>query len=508
MKTNVPSFQIGNQNLSLQDLQCGAVAFGGFGTGKTVSFVLPLIRQCFRFLNDPNPESNFAKCGALIVDTHGHLTQSIITELHLAKRDLSDLLILDPQYSTYQYNPIDSELTAAQNADKLTAAISITDHAYFTHNPYWIPQLNQILRASLLVLELQTPKHLLTLKSISTFLETEENTLGTVAAARETLTQKRKHNHIDQDSYNAYDEALHAIHNLWITLTPQVTAGIKAIILNIAGPILSNPGLTNTFCAPTNIDFAKIINDGQILVFQAPDIDTQTQRFIARCLKSDFHRWLRKRNGSVAHELKLNTTRSILYVADNFHETITSGTEGDSGFLATTRSTRTIPILTTESISSLHNALGNTDSANTLIKNIGTHVFLKTYDVPTQNLVANLSQPHPKRWDTPHTQITDGKIVNVPLSQLPGPTGLSKFLSKLFQTSTIDYSIVQSDNFAVEPEDLADLKIITAEKSKSGPFYSEAYIYSYSTEVDSARISKADLLHLYYGHDIMTLGNR
>jgi hypothetical protein len=109
-------------------------------------------------------------------------------------------------------------------------------------------------------------------------------------------------------------------------------------------------------------------------------------------LKLDFQRAVLQRIPKMAANPRV-PWRDLLFVADEYHAFATVGETdptGDERAFALSRQARLIPIVATQSISSLRSALGSDEGWRTLMQCFRTKVFLATSDEFTARTAAEL----------------------------------------------------------------------------------------------------------------------
>jgi hypothetical protein len=484
-------FRIGDLKLSLRDTHTGIGAFGGIGSGKTVSLMVPMMRQFFRQLRDADDNSEYAKCGALILDEKGDFIDSTITEMLLAGRSLQDLVIIDPDLDLYRYNPLDPNQTADENAAKLAKVQKILGTTSGGDNAYWDQTSQMTIKYFLQLLEVYKPKHKIGLDDIARFMR--DDSLATVLCDKVEgiIEEKKANNEISEEAYGSYTDAVSSTRNAWIKLNPNTKSTLKTTITNMLGPIASTPRLQKVFCRDTNFSFKDLPNKGKVVLFRGSGIDKSTARLICVCLKIDFQTWQKRRNGSAATAFGLNTSRTVMFMCDEYQEFVTCGGEGDETFYGVSRSTRTAPVVATQSYNSLETAIKNKEQTKTLRQNIATWVFFRSTDQETCELGKFLAGQS-KKEDFSTSQDTTGLLETA--SNLAGGTG--------GKGSSISISKKLEENFRTD--DFSRLITMTMEKSKTGPWYSEAIVYHYHDidEEAESRCYKTRLPHLYYDNKL------
>src|SRR5262249_22344410 len=109
-------------------------------------------------------------------------------------------------------------------------------------------------------------------------------------------------------------------------------------------------------------------------------------------LKLDFQRAVLQRIAKMAVTPN-RAWRDLLFVADEYHAFATVGETdpiGDERAFALSRQARLIPIVATQSISSLRSALAGDDAWRTLLQCFRTKIFLGTADDVTAQVAADL----------------------------------------------------------------------------------------------------------------------
>jgi hypothetical protein len=482
-------FNLGEVRLSLKDTHTGILIFGGIGSGKTVSLMVPLLRQFFRKLRHEDDSSEYAKCGALIIDEKGDFSGSVITEMILAHRNLEDLVVIDAELSLFRYNPIDPNQTADANADKLAKIQQLMGGGSGKDNPFWDTTSKRVIRNFIFLLMASKPKGTVGLDDIARLVRENDRAAALCNEVESTIRHKRKHNDITRDDYQAYEDALSCIRIDWLKM-PEVTQGnLKATIANMLGPIAADPKLQKVFCRDTNFTFKDLADKGKIVIFRKNGINQEVARLLCVALKLDFQAWQKRRNGEEAERWGINATRTVLFVCDEYQEFLN---KGDDEFYAVCRSTKTSAIVATQGVTSFKAKLKNEDDTKNLIQSLCTVVFLKTIDDATFKLGEALSGKS-KQEETSQSQNTTG-FLNA-ATDLSGGSGKS--------TGSINISKKLEENFRAD--DFMNLVTMTKEKSAKGPWYSEAIIFHYNDiDLDAVtRCKKTKIHHLYYDKTLL-----
>lgn len=459
-------------------------------THNTVAMMVPLMRQFFRQLRDPDDNSEYARCGALILDEKGDFIDSTITEMLLAGRSLQDLVLIDPDLDLYRYNPLDPHQTADENAAKLAKVQKILGTSSGGDNAFWDQTSQVTIKSFLQLLEVYKPKHKIGMDDIARFMRDDAMATILCDTVEKTIEEKKAANEISDDAYGTYTDAVSSTRNAWINLNQNTKSTLKTTITNMLGPIAQNPRLQKVFCRDTNFSFRDLPNKGKIVLFRGSGIDKATARLICVCLKIDFQTWQKRRNGSSAAAYGLNTMRTVVFICDEYQEFVTCGGEGDETFYGVSRSTRTAPIVATQSYNSLETAIKNKEQTKTLRQNIATWVFFRTTDQDTCELGKFLAGQS-KKEDFSTSVNMDGLMSSAVNMGSGGGKENSVSVSKKLE-----------ENFRTDA--FSRLVTMTMEKSRTGPWYSEAIVYHYHDIDDEAesRCYKTRMSHLYYDNKL------
>jgi hypothetical protein len=136
-----------------------------------------------------------------------------------------------------------------------------------------------------------------------------------------------------------------------------------------------------------------LLESGQVLGLNFPvAMNPALARGLGVMLKLDFQRAVLQRIPRIAADPK-GSWRDLLFVADEYHAFATVGETdptGDERAFALSRQARLIPIVATQSVSSLRSALGSDEGWRTLMQCFRTKVFLATSDEFTARTAAEL----------------------------------------------------------------------------------------------------------------------
>jgi TraM recognition site of TraD and TraG len=193
----------------------------------------------------------------------------------------------------------------------------------------------------------------------------------------------------------------------WTKLDGKVKASIVEGVVVYLSLFDENPAVYRAFC-PSRSAYASppqpgeprplpplddLLEEGHVLGLNFPvALNPALARGLGVMLKLDFQRAVLNRIPKISANPHA-PWRDILFVADEYHAFATVGETdptGDERAFALSRQARLIPIVATQSISSLRSALAGDDAWHTLLQCFRTKLFLATSDELTARVAAEL----------------------------------------------------------------------------------------------------------------------
>ena len=196
-------------------------------------------------------------------------------------------------------------------------------------------------------------------------------------------------------------------YSTWSRLDSKVKASIVEGIVVFLSIFDENPTVYRAFCPPRTAyttapkpgdprplpPLEDLLESGHVLGLNFPvALNPALARGLGVMLKLDFQRAVLQRIPKIAAKPHL-PWRDILFVADEYHAFATVGETdptGDERAFALSRQARLIPIVATQSVSSLRSALAGDEAWRTLLQCFRTKVFLATSDEFTARIAAEL----------------------------------------------------------------------------------------------------------------------
>lgn len=184
----------------------------------------------------------------------------------------------------------------------------------------------------------------------------------------------------------------------WLRIEPRLRTSIVEGISVFLSLFDDNPAVKRVFCPPketydpvANTDgrygqalppFSELLERGTVCALNFPvSANPGLAKAIGTLLKQDFQRAVLGRIPKIERE-KERAWREVLFLCDEYHAFATVGESdpsGDEKFFALSRQAKCIPIVATQSISSLRSTLPG-ESWRTLLQTFRTKIFLALSD--------------------------------------------------------------------------------------------------------------------------------
>ena len=193
----------------------------------------------------------------------------------------------------------------------------------------------------------------------------------------------------------------------WSRLDGRLRSSIVEGVVVFLSLFDEGPAVHRAFCPPRSAyteeppsgepkplaPIDELLESGKVLALNFPvGMNPGLARILGVMLKLDFQRAVLQRIPRISAHPK-RTWRDLLCVCDDYHAFATVGetdATGDERTFALSRQARLIPIVATQSISSLRSALPGDESWRTLLQCFRTKVFLATSDEFTARNAAEL----------------------------------------------------------------------------------------------------------------------
>ena len=339
---------------------------GTIGSGKTSSAMYPFTRQLIEY----NAKHSQDKIGMLILDVKGNYysqVKSFASEYGL----LSDLIIIGLDNGVY-YNPLDKpNLKPVVLANRLKTILTL-----FSENnseSYWLDKAEQILSECIKICRLYNNNYV-TFSELHKLITIPDYFSDKIKILRElfissSLTQK--------DIYEL-NSSLNFFQKEFYNLDPRTKGILISEITRITNTFISDYDVYSTFCSDKSKlsfnGFADVINSGKIVVLNLNIAEySLLSKIIATYLKLDFQ-------SEILSFLSKGISRKTAFICDEYDKYCT---KTDSDFFSVSREAKCINIVSTQSYSSLKNALHDDSCVKVIIQNLINKLWFRTDDIFT-----------------------------------------------------------------------------------------------------------------------------
>ena len=342
---------------------------GTIGTGKTSSAMYPFTKQLMHF----NSNNNLNKLGMLILDVKGNYHLKVLDFSKEFNRE-DDVIVIRVN-GKYKYNPLHKpDLKPSVIANRLKTILLL-----FSPNnseSFWLDKVEQVLTEAIKLCRLYNDEYV-TFEEIHKLISYENYYKEKI----EILKSKFRLNVFSkEDLYNLLS-SLTFFQKEFFSLDHRTLSILKSEITRITNVFVSDYEIYNTFNPPKDklnfLGFEQLLSEGKIVVL---DISVSKykalSKIIATYLKLDFQT-------EVLNRLSNNfrySKRSVAFICDEFHEYCTIS---DSEFFAQSREAKCINITSTQSYTSILNALNNKSATEVIIQNLVNKIWLRTDDLFT-----------------------------------------------------------------------------------------------------------------------------
>lgn len=352
--------------LSANGIYQNLLITGTIGVGKTSSVMYPITKQLLQY-NVVNPSDKF---GILILDVKGNFYKEVekySNELGL----INDLIIIELS-GKYFYNPLHKpHLKASVLANRLKTILTIFSPN--TSESYWIDKAEQILCECIKLCRIYNDGYV-TFDEIHKLVTIKQYYIEKIEHIR-TLFKSGKLS--KEDCYNL-SSSLDFFDKEFTKLDDRTLSILKSEITRITNIFISDYEIFSTFCPPKNklnfLGFEDVLKNGKTVVLNLNIAEYKNlSKIIATYLKLDFQT-------EILSQLSKSKIKKSSFICDEFQEYVTIT---DADFFSQSREAQCFNVISTQSYSSLYNALKDNYSAKVIIQNLINKLWFRTDDIFT-----------------------------------------------------------------------------------------------------------------------------
>ena len=349
--------------LGLKEAAQNILVLGGIGAGKTTRVMQPLLAQ----LLDQS-------CGGLLFDVKGDVKKAVIT---LGEMTGQPVTIIGPNHG---HMNLLAGLTPEVAASFLKSAFLLNGGAKM--DGFWIDTATELCRNTLGVLSF-LPQHY-TLQGLYSYLFDDE--------AREALEESVNTllatlNHKEQRLLKTY---LRYHDSIFSAFDEKVKSGVNATVAQALSPF-NHPELIDAFCEHTDRNLAmESVLDGAVYLVDMPLSRWGLGGKVAYTfIKLRFFNVMQSR----IHHPEWNQEKPVFFMCDEYQELISASKDGlsDLNFWDKSRSSKTIGIISAQSVSSFYAAIGDHDLTHAILQNFRQKLCFRTEDQATLTMMDKLA---------------------------------------------------------------------------------------------------------------------
>ena len=336
---------------------------GSIGSGKTSSAMYPFTKQLIQYSSCPIP--------MLILDVKGNYHVQVKKWAKEFHRE-DDLIILELG-GKFNYNPLDKpHLKPSILANRLKTILLLFSPQQT--ESYWLDQAEKTLTEFIKFCRLYHDNYVNfeELHKLITFPNYYKEKISIL---------RKKFIHSDFSYSQIYDlySSLNYIEKEFFSLDVRTLSILKSEITRITHYFVSDYDVMSTFSpSKENINFfgfSEAISSGKIVVLNMNISEYKNlAKILATYLKLDFQSEVLMR---LSHSSILTP---VAFICDEYSEYCTAS---DSDFFSQSREAKCINIVSTQSYTSLLNAIGNSHCVEVIIHNLVNKLWFRTDDIYT-----------------------------------------------------------------------------------------------------------------------------
>ena len=394
-------------------LYTGVAIFGAVGSGKTSACMAPFARQLLSWkATDPQK-----KAAALVLEVKGDFCHQVRRILADAGRE-DDYMELSLD-GDWQWNPLSSHWLDSYSL-AYTIATLLSQLFGRGNDPFWQMAYTNLLRWLIELHRVVPGDHVVTLQDLYRCAISPKLFADQMEQAKAELATNI-HVPDRQDRLERLAAVRRWYNDDWTQMDPKLRTSVVEGISSFLG-LFDMPDIARVFCprvqAPSpggkeggdedgNTDAPRLregvrqhlppldelIESGKVLALNFPaGANPALARAIGVFLKNAWLQTLLLRPARMQQQPD-RYYRPAVFICDEYQSFATVGESdpsGDEKAFAMTRQCRVIPIVATQSISSLRSVLGSGEAWRTLLQTLRTRIFLSLSDESSAEIASNL----------------------------------------------------------------------------------------------------------------------
>lgn len=341
---------------------------GAIGSGKTSSAMYPITEQLIAYKSSNSSE----KLGMLILDVKGNYIYQVLKYAKLYNRE--DDIIPIQISGNFNYNPLDNiSLKPTVLANRLKTILLL-----FSPNnteSYWIDKSEAVLAEAIKLCRLYNNGYV-TFQELHNIITSHDYYSEKVNFLRQQFIEGK---FSKADTYNLLS-SLNFFEKEFFCLDSRTFNILKSEITRITTCFISDPEVLKTFC-PKRSDnnfpgFQNIIKNGKIVILNMNINEYKNlSKIIATYLKLDFQTEVLRRLAN-----NFSPLHPVAFISDEYSEYVSAT---DANFFSQSRESKCINVVSTQSYTSLLNALNNKYSVEVIVHNLVNKLWFRSDDIFT-----------------------------------------------------------------------------------------------------------------------------
>lgn len=335
--------------LGLDEVAQNIVVLGAIGSGKTTRAMHPLLIQLLE-----------QDCGGLIFDIKGDFKKAVHACAAMSRRQVATIGV-----GAAPFNLL-AGLSPEMAASFLKSALLLGGGG--KQDSFWLDTAAELCRNALGVLQSTAHYHLSGLYRYL-FDQDFQDEINTLQAG--LLLNER-----DARYLAACQQYLTGVFGRF---DDKVQAGVLASVAQILSPF-QHPDLVDAFCdTATNAYRMEPVLDGVVYLVDVPlAVWGLAGKVVYTLIKLRFFNVMQQR----AIHPQWNQRRPVFFMCDEYQEIVSCSKDGlsDLNFWDKSRSSRTIGIISAQSVSSFYAAIGDRDLTHALLQNFRQKLVFRTED--------------------------------------------------------------------------------------------------------------------------------
>ena len=342
--------------LSVPDCCQNLICFGGIGSGKTTRVITPALIQLFK-----------KKTGGLIFDIKGDFGRTVADVADYAGRDFVTVGVADEDLGLNLIQGISPELAASY-----LKSVFRLEGGGRGDDAFWVDNATLLCQNALGLLKLAKKYDLYSLYRFVFFPGFRDE----VFAAAETAAMEQARDKAYFDGCRDY------YHEVFDKFDDKVKQSIKATVSQVLSGF-QNPALIDAFCSE-NKPQVKIEDclAGQIVLVNLPIAEWgNPAKAVYTLVKLRFFSLVQQR----ATRTDNFQDNPVFFMCDEYQDIISANKSGlsDLNFWDKSRSAKCIGIVSSQSINSFRAAVGDRQTADTILQNFRQKICFRTEDTET-----------------------------------------------------------------------------------------------------------------------------